>query len=228
VKDLSTTVMDAALKQRENDRPFIRLLEVTLPNFECVRLANYDTSVTFEQTSLLAPIIWKPFPFAVGDIVETKRGDLPQIQIAISNVTLELMARIDAAEGLTDQSVRILIVNQATLSDAAARVLYTGDIIHCEANQDTVVFDLGRPSLMQASFPARRCLSQCSVVTFGDSDCGYVIPTTPGESIGTGFSTCKRSLDQCRERGDDEVARGLVRQHPKRMDGFPGTAPGNP
>jgi hypothetical protein len=77
-------------------------------------------------------------------------------------------------------------------------------------------------------FPSRRVLTACSVVQFGSASCGYVIPDTPGESIGTGFSTCGRLLDNCRERGDDEVARGLERLHPKRFDGLPGTSEGNP
>ena len=138
------------------------------------------------------------------------------------------MARLDAAEGLTDQSVRILIVNANDLSNALARAVFAGNIIDCEAGQDEILFKLGRPALNQAAFPARRCLTTCSVTRFGNTECGYVIPDNPGDSIGTGFSTCNRSLDACRERGDDEVARGLVRMHPRRMDGFPGVENGNP
>ena len=66
------------------------------------------------------------------------------------------------------------------------------------------------------------------VEDFGDAECGYVIPATPGNTIGTGFDFCPRHLEACRERGDDEAARGLARKHPKRMNGFPSIQSGNP
>lgn len=230
MKDLSTTVFDEAIKQRENASPFIRLIEVTLPDFRCVRLANYDTTVNFEfDSDGTTPHIWQPFHLALGDFLETKRGDLPQMQLAISNVTKELMAEVDAADGLTDQAVRILMVNAATLADDSARTIFTGEIIGLEVDQQTLVFDLGKPSLNRVTFPALRVLTQCSVVTFGDTQCGYEIPDDPTDSIGGGFSHCRpRNLAACRERGDDEVARGLPRQHPRRFFGFPGVSSGNP
>lgn len=228
MKDLAATTMAAALKQREQIKPYIRLLEVTLGGGEVLRVANFDTDVVFETNGDGRSLVWQRFPFAFGDITETKRGDLPQIQIGVCNVTLELMSRIDASAGLTGEKVRLLIVSAGSLSDSGARVLFTGEIIHAEVTQDTAVFDLGRPNLNQAVFPARRVLSQCSVVQFGDSDCGYIIPPSPTEAVGGGFSTCARHLNACRLRGDDEEARGLVRLHPRRFDGAPGTAIGNP
>lgn len=229
MRDLAGKILDVASKQREALFPYVRLVEVTLPNYECVRLANFDTQVNFEfDTDGVTPHIWHPFPIAFEDFSETKRGDLPQIQIGISNVTLELMARLDEAEGLADQTVRILLVNTTDLSSAEYRIQWQGDIAKCEVDQGTALFTLGRPRLNAASFPARRVLTQCSVTRFGNDECGYAVPDTPGESIGTGFSTCGRLLDNCRERGDDEVARGLERLHPRRYAGFPGISEGNP
>lgn len=231
MKDLSATVMDAALKQRAGQQPNIILGEITLPDFEVVRVANYDIDVTFEtESDGTTPLVWQAFHLAIGNIVDTKRGDMPQIQVAISNVTLELMRRIDAAAGLTDQWVRILMVNGGTLADSNARILYRGQVVNTDVDEQTVVLHMGRPKLNRASFPARRCLSKCSVVRFGDAACGYVIPESPAATnvVGGGFDFCPRDPDACQQRGDDEEARGLPRQHPRRFDGFPGTKRGNP
>jgi phage-related protein len=229
VIDLAGKILDVATKQREALFPYVRLVEVSLPNYGCVRLANASTAVNFElNTDGITPHVWHPFPIAFDDFSETKRGDLPQLQIGISNVTLELMGYIDSAEGLTDQTVRILIVNTTDLTHSDYRILWQGDIAKCEVDQATALFTLGRPRLNASVFPAQRVLTQCSVTRFGDPTCGYVVPASPGESIGTGFSTCSRLQDACRDRGDDEVARGLERLHPKRFNGFPGVSEGNP
>lgn len=227
--DLAGKILDVASKQREALFPYVRLVEVTLPNYGCVRFANASTAVNFEfNVDGITPHVWHPFHIAFDDFSETKRGDLPQMQIGVSNVTLELMSYIDAAEGLTDQAIRMLIVNTADLSQSDYRIQWEGEIALCVVDQATALFTLGRPRLNSASFPAERVTTQCGVVRYGDSTCGYVIPDAPGETVGTGFSTCGRLLDDCRRRGDDEVARGLVRLHPGRFDGFPGVSEGNP
>jgi phage-related protein len=230
VKDLKAKILDVATKQREALFPYVRLVEVTLPNYECIRLANTSAQVQFEfDTDGVTPHVWHPFPMAFEDFSETKRGDLPQLQIGVSNVTLELAARLDEAEGLTDQTVRILIVNTTDLSNSDYKLEWKGEVAKCEVDQQTALFTLGHPRLNAAVFPARRVLTQGGVTRFGNAECGYVIPDSPGESIGTGFSKCPlRSLDNCRERGDDEVARGLERMHPRRFCGMPGVSEGNP
>lgn len=229
MKDLSATILAAAIKQREQDAPYVRLIEVTLPTTPKVvyRIANFDRAVSFDQTSAGAALTYSPFPVAVGDFTDTKSGDLPQVQVGISNVTRELSTNVDQYLGLTGETVRILTVNGAALGDNQARLLFVGKIIACEADEKTILFTLGQPSLTRAAFPARRYLTKCSVVRFGDADCGYPIPGSPTNAIGGGFDFCPRTVSACKDRGLDEVARGLVQLHTKRFDGFPGIAPGN-
>ena len=230
MRDLASTILASAVKQREQDGALIRLIEVTVPNTtpkSVYRLANYDRSVRYDSSSAGAALIYSPFDVAVGDFRDTKSGDLPQVQVGITNVTLELSSLVDQYLGLTGETVRILTVNAAALTDPQARILFSGKIVSCEADQNTILFTLGQPSLARASFPARRSLTKCAVARFGDSDCGYTIPVAPTEAVGGGFSFCRRTLADCKNRGLDEVARGLTQLHPKRFDGFPGIAAGN-
>lgn len=230
MKDLSQTVLAAATKQMEQEAPLIRLIEVELPTdpVSMLRLANYDRNVQFGNTSTGAAITYSKFPVAVGEFRENRTGDLSQVQINVGNVTRELMGWIDGYQGLLGQKVRLLIVSSVALADGAARLVFEGRVVACEVDDQVAVFSLGQPSLNRQVFPARRYLTACGVIRFGDSECGYTIPGSPTNAIGGGFDFCPRSLAACRERGDDEVARGLARKHPARFQGYPGIAPGNP
>lgn len=228
MKDLSATILAAATKQMQNDAPYLTLIQLRVKELNVVyRLANSDRDVRFGGTSAGAAIVWQRFPIAVGDFRDTKNGDLAQIQVGLADVSLELRALIHQYRGFLGSEVKILTINAAALSDLDAKLLHVGEIVDCEADEKGVLFSLGQPSLNDAVFPGRRYLTRCGVVTFGDSACGYGIPTSPTNAVGGGFDFCPRSLAACQERGDDEVARGLTRGHPRRMDGFPGIAPGN-
>jgi hypothetical protein len=224
VKDLRGRVLDVASQQMRQEKPFVRLFEVSLPTYPetKLRLANYDRPITFQNTSLGEPIVWSPFAVALGDHRESRDGDIASLSVSISNVTLEFMGWVDAYVGLTDQRVRIFTVHTNALDDVDARILYEGSVASCEVDQGVAVFTLSSPSVMREVFPSSRWLSQCGVDEFGDARCGYAVPASPTNSVGGGFDFCPRSLVACRERGEDEVARGLLRKHPLRFDGAPG------
>lgn len=230
MKDLTATVLATATKQMEQAGAYVRLIELTIPSDPptVYRLANFDRDVTFDASSTGAPLTWQHYHVAVGDFRESRQGDLPQLQVGVSNVNREIMRNVDRYSGFDGQRVRILTIKADATKDASAHILFDGMVIGCECDEETILLTLGQPSLNREVFPARRELSQCSVVRFGDDECGYPIPASPSESVGGGFSTCGRSLEECRKRGLDEVARGLVQLHPRRFNGRPGLANGNP
>lgn len=226
---LLETAMSQAAKQMQQDAPLIRMLSLTLPTPtpSMLRLANHDRDVLHGNDSLGAPLTWSRFPFSLGEIRENRQGDLPTLALNVCNVTAELMAWIDGYNGLVGQEVTLLKVHSGFLADAPL-IDFAADVTSCEVNARVAIFTLGSPKLARQIFPARRWLTQCSVIQFGDADCGYPIPASPTEAVGGGFSTCPRSLEACRLRGDDEEARSLTRLHPRRYDGAPGIKAGNP
>lgn len=229
MKDLATTILAASKNQAENDAPYRTLVEVFVPMDPrvVIRLANSDRDVNFDFTTSGSPLVWQRFPIALGDFLESKNGDLSQFQVGIIDTRLELRALVDQYRGLIGSEIRISIVNAAALGDTSARLFYIGEVVECECDEESIVFTIGQPSLNEGAFPGRRWFSKCSVVSFGDSDCGYPIPTSPTNAVGGGFDFCPRTLNACRERGADELARGLVQLHPRRFDGAPGMVSGN-
>jgi phage-related protein len=192
-----------------------------------LRLANYDRDFQHGNDSEGAALTWKRFPFSLGELRENRQGDLPTLAVNVSNVTSELMAWIDEYKGLVGQEVTLMKVHSGYPGDAPF-IDYAADVTSCEVNSRVAIFTLGSPKLARQIFPANRWLTQCGVLRYGDADCGYVIPAVPTEAVGGGFSTCPRSLEACRLRGDDEEARGLTRLHPRRFAGAPGIRSGNP
>lgn len=229
MKDFAGLALETAHKQMQVSEPLVRLLELTLPTPtpSVLRLANYDRSIEYGTTSAGLPLTWDRFPFSMGELRDNRQGDLTNLAVNVCNVTRELMAWIDGYDGLVGQSVTILQVNTGNLSDAAVP-LFAGDVTSCDVNQRVAIFSVGSPKLARQKFPARRWLSQCGVLQFGDADCGYLIPASPTNAVGGGYDYCPRSLEACSLRGDDEVARGLARMHPRKFGGAPGIKPGNP
>jgi len=224
-----SAAMDLAVKQMQNDAPLVRLLSVALPTTppSMLRLANHDRDLSRGATSTGAPIVWKRFPFSIGDLRDNRKGDLPNLAVNVCNVTREFMSWIDQYRGLSGQIVTFSTVH-AGFPDAPEKIDFEAEVMTCEVTQLVATFTLGAPRLARQSFPAGRWLTQCGVEIFGGPECGYMIPAVPTGLVGGGFATCPRSLEACRKRGDDEVARGLTRMHPRLFDAAPGIKPGNP
>lgn len=229
MRDFAGTAIAEATKQMQIDAPLVRLLSLTLPTTPAsmLRLANHDRDIQHGNDSAGVPLTWSRFPFSMGELRENRKGDLGTLAVNVCNVTRELMAWIDDYNGLVGQQVTIRTVHTGYLSNPS-KVLFAADVTSCEVDARVAIFTLGSPKLARQVFPARRWLTQCSVIQYGDADCGYTIPTSPTNAVGGGFDFCPRSLEACRLRGDDEVARSLPRLHPRRFDGAPGVKAGNP
>ena len=140
--------MAAAAKQMQNDAPIVRLLALTLPTPtpSMLRLANYDRDIQHGNASDGSALTWKRFPFSLGELRENRQGDLPTLALNVCNVTRELMAWIDGYNGLVGQSVTLMKVNSAQLSDPAL-IDYAADVTSCEVDSNVAVFTLGSPKL---------------------------------------------------------------------------------
>lgn len=224
MKDFRNTVLEAATKQLDGLGAYFWLLEVRVPTDPPTRFRVTSNSkpVIRGTDSGGHPIIYYPFPVAHGDLLQQTRGDLTDITFNVANVTLELSQVLDRYDGLTGQPVVIRLVHADGVADPDAEYRTDGKVIRCHVTDQVASFTVSATNLTKALFPKRRMLAFCCASRFGGVECGYAIPASPGETIGTGFSTCSRELEACEERGADETARGLTAQHPKRFNAFPG------
>lgn len=194
----------------------------TTPTATRYRLCNYTADVQFDTTTSGTPLTWKRYAFEVGEWKFASDGSLVSIPVTIQNVTREVGLAIETYDGLIGSEVELHYVYSGALTNPAAKISAFGRITSCKVTNEAAAITVAARDIMRIQTPPARFSKHRCWVQFGGPLCGYVIPPSPGETVGTGFSTCSKTLASCDERGDDEVARGLARKHPEMWGGFAG------
>jgi phage-related protein len=200
------------------------LMEFEIPTDPATRyrLAANTSTVYFGTDSSGEPIPYYPFPIAHTGIIATANGDLPVIEVTAANPDRILSNAIDTYDGLIGQRAKVLLVNSTDLSNPESKVEWDAEVMACSCSSRAVTVRLSSFSLIERKIPPHRISSRSCEFQFGGELCRYAIPTSPGETVGPGFSTCPKSLVACDERGDDEEARGVTRLHPASFGGYVG------
>lgn len=224
MKDHRSTVLETATAQLAGLYPFVWLFEVRVPTEPATRfrITNYSETITRGTDNQGHPIIYYPFPVAHGDILSQTKGNLSDLTINVANVTLELSHLLDQYDGLSDQPVVIRIVHIQGISDLNAEERWDGRVVSCRVTDEVATFQIAATNLTKTLFPKNRLNALDCGARFGEPSCGYVIPASPGNTVGTGFSFCPKELVACEERGADEAARGVTVLHPRRFRACPG------
>lgn len=206
--------------QLESELPFFWLFEIEVPTDPPTRyrLTNYTRRVNFGTNSLGEALSYYPFPIVHGGIEESSTGDLPSISITIANFSREISQALADYDGLVGQPVVIRLVSAAELTNAQAQIREDAEILSGVAKGGVVVFTLSSGNLYERKLPPFRVSSVGCRHLYGGIGCGYNL------SLGT-LPTCSKLFEGengCGEHGDDEVATGQTRKHPRRFGGFPG------
>lgn len=224
-----TRGLTPALEQHRNELrdldPWEWLVEFEVPTDPPTRYRLVDNvvPVTFGVDSTGAPLTFSPAPIRVAAVRSNAGGDLPQIEISVANVDMQVGLEVEQYDGLIGQPVKLMLVNLADISNPQSRIEESGEIQGASVTADAVTFLVSSQNLARWKFPKFRVSSRSCRHAYGSQDCGYVLLDSPGETVGAGFSTCRKSLEQCEERGADELARAVDVNHPRRFGGFPGT-----
>lgn len=226
MKDFRGTVLAAAKNQLAPNLRVAWLLEVEVPTTPATRFrltSNADAIQRGVNTSSGEPLIWSPFPLAIGTFTENAKGDLKGTRVNIGNASLEMLEELEAYEGLIGQPAVVRLVPATGPYEPSAERRYDGVITHVLVKQGVISATIGQPNVTKRQFPTHRFLADhCGVNQFGGVRCGYSIPAGATNVVGGGFNFCPMTLKGCTERGDDEVARSLPRLHPLRFDNCPG------
>jgi lambda family phage minor tail protein L len=201
--------------------PWIWLYDIEVPTTPPTRyrLTNYDREVTFNVDSVGAALTYEPFPIAQSAVSQSAEGDLPQIQLQISNESLIVRAILEDHDGLVGQPIVIRLVHVLELGNPDAALRFDGQIVGCKATLDRVTWNVSALNLTQAVLPGQRYIRNHCRYRYGDERCGYDLNVS---ALASAHPTCEKTLSQCEERGDTEVANGFARQHPARFGGWPG------
>lgn len=223
-----TLTTASAINQMESDEPFVMLYEFEVPDVtpsnppSRLRLCNYTEDIEYGQATDGTPIVYYRWPIVHGGITTNAKGDLSDIDVAVAyddgSIVRDILER---TRGLLGQRAVIRVVNTQELANPQPAARFDMEIVGCEprADDQTVQFSLSYDDLTRKMIPSWPYSRVHCRFGFGGAECGYVIPASPGEAIGLGFSTCSKLVEACIERGLDEAARGIEVQHPKRWGG---------
>jgi lambda family phage minor tail protein L len=226
LKDLAATVLatEKYLLAQGNTLPWLIEFQVPTDPPTRYRFTNSNQAVSRGTSSGGVQLVYPPYPVEIGVFRETNKGDLTDLSVVVANVTLEMRATLELYNGLVGQPMAIHLVSSLAPTDPNADIVYQGVVSHTLATAEKVTFTVGASNLTKKMCPKHRFNAHHCRWRYGGPECGYVIPATPGNTIGTGFGTCGHTLEACETRGLDEVARGLASKHPLRFGAFPGIA----
>lgn len=145
---------------------------------------------------------WTPALFSLGDIEETKEGEIPSIPLNVIDINRTLIPYIDQYDGGVGATVTIYIVNSGYLNNNTPEEKYETEVIDVNVDSNAkITFKLGAENLMKLRCSKDRYLKNQCRFTFKDSRCGYDGAETE----------CNRTFTRCKELGNEA-----------RYGGFPG------
>jgi len=171
------------------------LLEITMPDTTVIRICSNSESVTWPVT---AGDIYTGFPFELGEIGDTTKGEVPSLEIRVSNVMRILEPYLETQAGLVDSDVVIRIVNSINVTTPSLGAGVNNNnpeieleylIMNSHTDSQWVYFTLGASNPWNKRFPRNKVNKNfCRYKVFKGSRCQYA-----GAQI-----VCDRSLYVCR------------------------------
>lgn len=216
-----TNIVTARSRQLEDQYPFVWLYDIQVPTTPPTRyrLTNYDKNVSYGADADGVPLVYQPFPIVQSPVSTNSEGDLPQIQLQVSNESLAMKAMMEDHDGMVGSAVVIKLVHLLELGNPIAALRFDGQILSTKSTYDRVTFNVSALSLTQSVLPGQRYIRGHCRFRYGDARCGYDLNNS---TLATAFPTCPKTLSACEDRGAAELAAGLLQLHPARFGGWPG------
>lgn len=217
IRDIPVEVLQEKNQLATTGR-WIWLYEVDVPTDPVTRyrLVRSPEAVSFRGQT------YSPFPITHAPSELGSTGDLPTVQVTVSNVSREIISTLESYQGLIGQPAKIILAHSFSLGDTGQPVAEEPfEIITSSANAASVTFNLGSRDLYEMTVPASRMMKNHCRHQYRDGACGYALATTNANYL----STCDKTLDGpngCKVHGDSYTSAGLTPIHPDRFGGFPG------
>lgn len=207
VREISTPGL-IEKNRTETASAFLVLWEVQVGDVERLFLVNNEEDVVFDGQT------YRKFPIAFSEMEENLRGDLPVLDVAVSNATLEVQAFLERRNGLLDREVRITFVSEALLDDPAAAVSQVFTITSSTADADQVSFRLSQLPLLEINLPHQHYSRTRCRFGFKSPECGFTLDSS------TTCSKLQFGENGCSAHGALELAAGQPVTHPDRWGAF--------
>ena len=196
---------------------FVWLYEVEVPTSTPTRyrFVRDNEAVTFRGN------VYSPFPITHNETKADDRGNLPTVELTVSNVSRELMSNLNTYGGLVGQPVRLILTHALAIVTGEDIWQHDYKIIKTTANETAVTATLGDLNLYDAKIPAQRMMRFYCRHQYMDAFCGYAVDSSHANFL----ASCDKTLEGangCKAHGISEAAAGIPSIPPERFGGFPG------
>jgi len=140
---------------------------------------------------------YQAFPFKLGTLTSTGKGEIQKTTLQVSNVTGVIIRAIEQ-NGIDGVPVKISIVRAG---EPAADIDLNFEIANVSYDAETINIELTAPIRYQNSYPNLKYSAVCPW-GFKDWRCRYAGALT----------TCNRTIDDCRERNNVARFGGFVNE----------------
>ena len=186
---LSSIAIEEKNKLANSDSVFLLALKITIPGVATpVRVVANTEDITWEGET------WQAFPFEVNEITETESGEVPRIDVKVSNVSREMELYIHAYDlycktnGFYAIECVLYVLNTLDLANPDPVTWHVFELIQPKTDAMWVTFTLGAANPFNRRYPQRRLVPSCQW-KFKSDECGY-----------SGVqSECNKTLSRCRE-----------------------------
>jgi len=187
---MKTLPAELVLEKNElaSESAWLVLLDITLTDGTILRIVNNTEDVTFDSNTYTA------VNFELDSNKEGLKGEIPSVQLKISNVTRLLQSYLESQEGSIGSDITMYIVNSENLGSNYAELTWEFEVIGTQADAFWTTFTLGAANPLRRRFPLYRYISSHCNWRFKSAECGYV---------GT-YTVCNRTLDNCQDRDNSE------------------------
>ncbi len=204
--------MDNALTTEKHQlatpTPWLILLEVNVPTAPptTLYLVRNTEDIVFNLQTYIA------FPFEIDTTKQVSKGEIPTVNLKVSNVSRTVQAYLEEYDGLIGQEINVRIVSKpGTSPEYLEAVSWTYEVLGCQADVLWVTFSLGIPNPISKRFPLYRYIANHCNWTFnspavraGGSNAGVECGYTGSDTI------CKRTLADCQAKNNSARFGGYI------------------
>ena len=162
---MALTISSVALEEKNklsSDGVWYLALKITIPGLvDPIRLIRNNENIEWPTGS---GINWIAFPFELDEIGEESKGEVPQVELKVSNISRVMEQYLQDYDayikryGFSPVEVNIYVINSKNLASATPEVEYLFELKQPKTNYRWATFVLGASNPFNKRFPQNRML----------------------------------------------------------------------
>ena len=170
---------------------FIMLAEVQIDNIDVpttLRFARNTDNVTWDSET------WVAFPFDLDMLGDTERGEVPKMNLRVSNISRAVQSYVEQADGGVDAPVVLRLIHETQFSTSEYCIRLDFVVSSTSCTSEWVSFELSASNPWNRRVPGTRCRKNFCRWRFKDGNCTY----------NGGATTCDKTLSTCKSYSNSE------------------------